>query len=152
MIRRPPRSTHCISSAASDVYKRQVSSEDIKEERNKQEKRDTPEFANGKKVQDKAVNLKVTSRSIKDQVDFLTKSIFSRQQAKIKEEQQLEEDMQRLAREYQELMNEVSEEKKEPSDIIPSIEEEDVREDIPELAGELDPVSQFLSFEVFLRR
>eukprot|EP00826_Nyctotherus_ovalis_P047783 TRINITY_DN5546_c0_g1_i1.p1 TRINITY_DN5546_c0_g1~~TRINITY_DN5546_c0_g1_i1.p1 ORF type:complete len:163 (+),score=32.24 TRINITY_DN5546_c0_g1_i1:22-489(+) len=25
MIRRPPRSTHCISSAASDVYKRQVS-------------------------------------------------------------------------------------------------------------------------------
>eukprot|EP00826_Nyctotherus_ovalis_P061831 TRINITY_DN8842_c0_g1_i1.p1 TRINITY_DN8842_c0_g1~~TRINITY_DN8842_c0_g1_i1.p1 ORF type:complete len:646 (-),score=120.72 TRINITY_DN8842_c0_g1_i1:158-2095(-) len=80
-----------------------VSSEDIKEERNKQEKRDTPEFANGKKVQDKAVNLKVTSRSIKDQVDFLTKSIFSRQQAKIKEEQQLEEDMQRLAREYQEV-------------------------------------------------
>eukprot|EP00825_Cyclidium_porcatum_P043362 TRINITY_DN6131_c0_g1_i1.p3 TRINITY_DN6131_c0_g1~~TRINITY_DN6131_c0_g1_i1.p3 ORF type:complete len:183 (-),score=21.68 TRINITY_DN6131_c0_g1_i1:733-1281(-) len=27
MIRRPPRSTHCISSAASDVYKRQVKSE-----------------------------------------------------------------------------------------------------------------------------
>eukprot|EP00826_Nyctotherus_ovalis_P021629 TRINITY_DN1701_c0_g1_i1.p1 TRINITY_DN1701_c0_g1~~TRINITY_DN1701_c0_g1_i1.p1 ORF type:complete len:209 (-),score=23.49 TRINITY_DN1701_c0_g1_i1:265-867(-) len=26
MIRRPPRSTHCISSAASDVYKRQVKS------------------------------------------------------------------------------------------------------------------------------
>jgi len=26
MIRRPPRSTHCISSAASDVYKRQASS------------------------------------------------------------------------------------------------------------------------------
>eukprot|EP00826_Nyctotherus_ovalis_P058348 TRINITY_DN8008_c0_g1_i2.p2 TRINITY_DN8008_c0_g1~~TRINITY_DN8008_c0_g1_i2.p2 ORF type:complete len:103 (-),score=34.80 TRINITY_DN8008_c0_g1_i2:559-843(-) len=25
MIRRPPRSTHCISSAASDVYKRQES-------------------------------------------------------------------------------------------------------------------------------
>ena len=25
MIRRPPRSTHCISSAASDVYKRQAS-------------------------------------------------------------------------------------------------------------------------------
>eukprot|EP00826_Nyctotherus_ovalis_P020954 TRINITY_DN1666_c0_g1_i9.p1 TRINITY_DN1666_c0_g1~~TRINITY_DN1666_c0_g1_i9.p1 ORF type:complete len:101 (-),score=8.21 TRINITY_DN1666_c0_g1_i9:186-458(-) len=25
MIRRPPRSTHCISSAASDVYKRQYS-------------------------------------------------------------------------------------------------------------------------------
>ena len=25
MIRRPPRSTHCISSATSDVYKRQVS-------------------------------------------------------------------------------------------------------------------------------
>ena len=25
MIRRPPRSTHCISSAASDVYKRQDS-------------------------------------------------------------------------------------------------------------------------------
>ena len=24
MIRRPPRSTHCISSAASDVYKRQA--------------------------------------------------------------------------------------------------------------------------------
>eukprot|EP00825_Cyclidium_porcatum_P014230 TRINITY_DN17606_c0_g1_i1.p1 TRINITY_DN17606_c0_g1~~TRINITY_DN17606_c0_g1_i1.p1 ORF type:complete len:114 (+),score=11.07 TRINITY_DN17606_c0_g1_i1:3-344(+) len=24
MIRRPPRSTHCISSAASDVYKRQI--------------------------------------------------------------------------------------------------------------------------------
>jgi len=24
MIRRPPRSTHCISSAASDVYKRQT--------------------------------------------------------------------------------------------------------------------------------
>eukprot|EP00825_Cyclidium_porcatum_P028949 TRINITY_DN31059_c0_g1_i2.p2 TRINITY_DN31059_c0_g1~~TRINITY_DN31059_c0_g1_i2.p2 ORF type:complete len:111 (-),score=21.94 TRINITY_DN31059_c0_g1_i2:4-336(-) len=30
MMRRPPRSTHCISSAASDVYKRQV--EDILEE------------------------------------------------------------------------------------------------------------------------
>eukprot|EP00825_Cyclidium_porcatum_P005547 TRINITY_DN12705_c0_g1_i1.p2 TRINITY_DN12705_c0_g1~~TRINITY_DN12705_c0_g1_i1.p2 ORF type:complete len:112 (-),score=32.44 TRINITY_DN12705_c0_g1_i1:29-364(-) len=28
MIRRPPRSTHCISSAASDVYKRQVSGSD----------------------------------------------------------------------------------------------------------------------------
>ena len=28
MIRRPPRSTHCISSAASDVYKRQVDSAD----------------------------------------------------------------------------------------------------------------------------
>eukprot|EP00826_Nyctotherus_ovalis_P012029 TRINITY_DN1313_c0_g1_i9.p1 TRINITY_DN1313_c0_g1~~TRINITY_DN1313_c0_g1_i9.p1 ORF type:complete len:129 (+),score=52.05 TRINITY_DN1313_c0_g1_i9:25-387(+) len=27
MIRRPPRSTHCISSAASDVYKRQVQGE-----------------------------------------------------------------------------------------------------------------------------
>eukprot|EP00826_Nyctotherus_ovalis_P040994 TRINITY_DN4083_c0_g1_i8.p1 TRINITY_DN4083_c0_g1~~TRINITY_DN4083_c0_g1_i8.p1 ORF type:complete len:119 (+),score=47.71 TRINITY_DN4083_c0_g1_i8:34-357(+) len=27
MIRRPPRSTHCISSAASDVYKRQVLNE-----------------------------------------------------------------------------------------------------------------------------
>eukprot|EP00825_Cyclidium_porcatum_P017297 TRINITY_DN2003_c0_g1_i1.p2 TRINITY_DN2003_c0_g1~~TRINITY_DN2003_c0_g1_i1.p2 ORF type:complete len:163 (+),score=7.42 TRINITY_DN2003_c0_g1_i1:62-550(+) len=27
MIRRPPRSTHCISSAASDVYKRQVHGE-----------------------------------------------------------------------------------------------------------------------------
>eukprot|EP00826_Nyctotherus_ovalis_P057329 TRINITY_DN7833_c0_g1_i1.p1 TRINITY_DN7833_c0_g1~~TRINITY_DN7833_c0_g1_i1.p1 ORF type:complete len:177 (+),score=43.83 TRINITY_DN7833_c0_g1_i1:36-533(+) len=27
MIRRPPRSTHCISSAASDVYKRQVHEE-----------------------------------------------------------------------------------------------------------------------------
>eukprot|EP00825_Cyclidium_porcatum_P010606 TRINITY_DN15430_c0_g1_i2.p3 TRINITY_DN15430_c0_g1~~TRINITY_DN15430_c0_g1_i2.p3 ORF type:complete len:115 (+),score=16.75 TRINITY_DN15430_c0_g1_i2:149-493(+) len=27
MIRRPPRSTHCISSAASDVYKRQVSTQ-----------------------------------------------------------------------------------------------------------------------------
>eukprot|EP00826_Nyctotherus_ovalis_P033819 TRINITY_DN2757_c0_g5_i1.p1 TRINITY_DN2757_c0_g5~~TRINITY_DN2757_c0_g5_i1.p1 ORF type:complete len:102 (+),score=14.96 TRINITY_DN2757_c0_g5_i1:23-307(+) len=26
MIRRPPRSTHCISSAASDVYKRQLCS------------------------------------------------------------------------------------------------------------------------------
>jgi len=26
MIRRPPRSTHCISSAASDVYKRQLPS------------------------------------------------------------------------------------------------------------------------------
>ena len=29
MIRRPPRSTHCISSAASDVYKRQVTTENI---------------------------------------------------------------------------------------------------------------------------
>eukprot|EP00825_Cyclidium_porcatum_P048877 TRINITY_DN8323_c0_g1_i2.p2 TRINITY_DN8323_c0_g1~~TRINITY_DN8323_c0_g1_i2.p2 ORF type:complete len:123 (-),score=35.20 TRINITY_DN8323_c0_g1_i2:3-371(-) len=28
MIRRPPRSTHCISSAASDVYKRQVYGKD----------------------------------------------------------------------------------------------------------------------------
>eukprot|EP00825_Cyclidium_porcatum_P031054 TRINITY_DN32858_c0_g1_i1.p2 TRINITY_DN32858_c0_g1~~TRINITY_DN32858_c0_g1_i1.p2 ORF type:complete len:143 (+),score=21.09 TRINITY_DN32858_c0_g1_i1:59-487(+) len=27
MIRRPPRSTHCISSAASDVYKRQINAE-----------------------------------------------------------------------------------------------------------------------------
>eukprot|EP00826_Nyctotherus_ovalis_P040761 TRINITY_DN4042_c0_g1_i13.p2 TRINITY_DN4042_c0_g1~~TRINITY_DN4042_c0_g1_i13.p2 ORF type:complete len:130 (-),score=42.50 TRINITY_DN4042_c0_g1_i13:369-734(-) len=29
MIRRPPRSTHCISSAASDVYKRQILVYDI---------------------------------------------------------------------------------------------------------------------------
>jgi len=29
MIRRPARSTHCISSAASDVYKRQVSSHEV---------------------------------------------------------------------------------------------------------------------------
>eukprot|EP00825_Cyclidium_porcatum_P004966 TRINITY_DN12370_c0_g1_i3.p1 TRINITY_DN12370_c0_g1~~TRINITY_DN12370_c0_g1_i3.p1 ORF type:complete len:123 (+),score=38.28 TRINITY_DN12370_c0_g1_i3:92-460(+) len=29
MIRRPPRSTHCISSAASDVYKRQILYESI---------------------------------------------------------------------------------------------------------------------------
>ena len=29
MIRRPPRSTHCISSAASDVYKRQVISSSL---------------------------------------------------------------------------------------------------------------------------
>eukprot|EP00825_Cyclidium_porcatum_P015113 TRINITY_DN18379_c0_g1_i1.p2 TRINITY_DN18379_c0_g1~~TRINITY_DN18379_c0_g1_i1.p2 ORF type:complete len:106 (-),score=6.30 TRINITY_DN18379_c0_g1_i1:113-430(-) len=29
MIRRPPRSTHCISSAASDVYKRQISTTDL---------------------------------------------------------------------------------------------------------------------------
>jgi len=28
MIRRPPRSTHCISSAASDVYKRQMQAAD----------------------------------------------------------------------------------------------------------------------------
>eukprot|EP00826_Nyctotherus_ovalis_P061835 TRINITY_DN8842_c0_g1_i9.p1 TRINITY_DN8842_c0_g1~~TRINITY_DN8842_c0_g1_i9.p1 ORF type:complete len:208 (+),score=61.01 TRINITY_DN8842_c0_g1_i9:22-624(+) len=28
MIRRPPRSTHCISSAASDVYKRQIQDKD----------------------------------------------------------------------------------------------------------------------------
>eukprot|EP00826_Nyctotherus_ovalis_P056458 TRINITY_DN7625_c0_g1_i1.p1 TRINITY_DN7625_c0_g1~~TRINITY_DN7625_c0_g1_i1.p1 ORF type:complete len:131 (-),score=23.87 TRINITY_DN7625_c0_g1_i1:289-660(-) len=31
MIRRPPRSTHCISSAASDVYKRQVKYRECKE-------------------------------------------------------------------------------------------------------------------------
>jgi len=29
MIRRPPRSTHCISSAASDVYKRQGLNDEI---------------------------------------------------------------------------------------------------------------------------
>ena len=29
MIRRPPRSTHCISSAASDVYKRQISRQSL---------------------------------------------------------------------------------------------------------------------------
>eukprot|EP00826_Nyctotherus_ovalis_P061462 TRINITY_DN8750_c0_g1_i2.p1 TRINITY_DN8750_c0_g1~~TRINITY_DN8750_c0_g1_i2.p1 ORF type:complete len:223 (+),score=62.72 TRINITY_DN8750_c0_g1_i2:25-669(+) len=32
MIRRPPRSTHCISSAASDVYKRQVYTSCVKRE------------------------------------------------------------------------------------------------------------------------
>eukprot|EP00826_Nyctotherus_ovalis_P040326 TRINITY_DN3969_c0_g1_i2.p1 TRINITY_DN3969_c0_g1~~TRINITY_DN3969_c0_g1_i2.p1 ORF type:complete len:201 (+),score=66.94 TRINITY_DN3969_c0_g1_i2:22-603(+) len=32
MIRRPPRSTHCISSAASDVYKRQVIDSKLEEE------------------------------------------------------------------------------------------------------------------------
>ena len=32
MIRRPPRSTHCISSAASDVYKRQVCESFAKEQ------------------------------------------------------------------------------------------------------------------------
>eukprot|EP00825_Cyclidium_porcatum_P003514 TRINITY_DN11632_c0_g1_i3.p2 TRINITY_DN11632_c0_g1~~TRINITY_DN11632_c0_g1_i3.p2 ORF type:complete len:135 (-),score=24.80 TRINITY_DN11632_c0_g1_i3:105-509(-) len=32
MIRRPPRSTHCISSAASDVYKRQVLNASLKEQ------------------------------------------------------------------------------------------------------------------------
>ena len=31
MIRRPPRSTHCISSAASDVYKRQLVANDYME-------------------------------------------------------------------------------------------------------------------------
>eukprot|EP00975_Prorocentrum_lima_P011002 2338618-Prorocentrum_lima.AAC.1 len=31
MIRRPPRPTHCISSAASDVYKRQLSLSSCKE-------------------------------------------------------------------------------------------------------------------------
>jgi len=31
MIRRPPRSTHCISSAASDVYKRQLTAESIRD-------------------------------------------------------------------------------------------------------------------------
>ena len=30
MIRRPPRSTHCISSAASDVYKRQVKNHEVR--------------------------------------------------------------------------------------------------------------------------
>jgi len=30
MIRRPPRSTHCISSAASDVYKRQSKTSPVK--------------------------------------------------------------------------------------------------------------------------
>ena len=34
MIRRPPRSTHCISSAASDVYKRQVVGDVLKLQRN----------------------------------------------------------------------------------------------------------------------
>jgi len=33
MIRRPPRSTHCISSAASDVYKRQLQVENLIEGR-----------------------------------------------------------------------------------------------------------------------
>jgi len=32
MIRRPPRSTHCISSAASDVYKRQERREATEED------------------------------------------------------------------------------------------------------------------------
>eukprot|EP00826_Nyctotherus_ovalis_P047516 TRINITY_DN5470_c0_g1_i3.p1 TRINITY_DN5470_c0_g1~~TRINITY_DN5470_c0_g1_i3.p1 ORF type:complete len:225 (+),score=77.20 TRINITY_DN5470_c0_g1_i3:25-675(+) len=31
MIRRPPRSTHCISSAASDVYKRQIKDKAVEE-------------------------------------------------------------------------------------------------------------------------
>ena len=32
MIRRPPRSTHCISSAASDVYKRQCLYKGVKKD------------------------------------------------------------------------------------------------------------------------
>eukprot|EP00825_Cyclidium_porcatum_P046912 TRINITY_DN7497_c0_g1_i1.p3 TRINITY_DN7497_c0_g1~~TRINITY_DN7497_c0_g1_i1.p3 ORF type:complete len:104 (-),score=31.08 TRINITY_DN7497_c0_g1_i1:54-365(-) len=43
MIRRPPRSTHCISSAASDVYKRQLdmqqSQQDAQRERQEKTKR-----------------------------------------------------------------------------------------------------------------
>eukprot|EP00825_Cyclidium_porcatum_P011868 TRINITY_DN16139_c0_g1_i2.p4 TRINITY_DN16139_c0_g1~~TRINITY_DN16139_c0_g1_i2.p4 ORF type:complete len:122 (-),score=50.07 TRINITY_DN16139_c0_g1_i2:264-629(-) len=38
MIRRPPRSTHCISSAASDVYKRQVSTQSTWEQVKEQNK------------------------------------------------------------------------------------------------------------------
>lgn len=45
-------------------------------------------------------------------------------------------------------MNEVPEEKKEHSEIISSIEDEDVREDIPELLDEPNAASEFLSFEV----
>jgi len=57
-----------------------------------------------KKPQEEVNNLKVTSKSIKDQVEFLTKSIFNRQQAKLKEEQQLEEDILKLAKEYQDVL------------------------------------------------
>ena len=35
MIRRPPRSTHCISSAASDVYKRQDYIKSVKDNNQK---------------------------------------------------------------------------------------------------------------------
>ena len=41
------------------------------------------------------------SKSIKMKVDFLTKSIISRQNEKKKQEQQIEEDMMNLAKEYQ---------------------------------------------------
>ena len=50
MIRRPPRSTHCISSAASDVYKRQEAhfTEEVMSDlycyaQNKKEKKDQEE-------------------------------------------------------------------------------------------------------------
>ena len=75
--------------------------DDIKEP--KETNKDTARFANVEKNKICQMNLKETSKSIKKQVEFLSKSILNRQQAKLKEEQRLEEDMLKLADEYKEV-------------------------------------------------
>ncbi len=47
---------------------------------------------------------KVTPKSIRMQVEVLTKSLLSRQRARLKEEEQLEQDMVKLANEYKEVI------------------------------------------------
>eukprot|EP01022_Parablepharisma_sp_SALTPOND_P028945 TRINITY_DN720_c0_g1_i1.p1 TRINITY_DN720_c0_g1~~TRINITY_DN720_c0_g1_i1.p1 ORF type:complete len:452 (-),score=92.46 TRINITY_DN720_c0_g1_i1:9756-11111(-) len=70
--------------------------------------RETAKFANAELAvklpeKEKVPDSKVTSKSIRRQVEYLTKSLISRQKAKFKEEEQLEQDMLKLANEYKEV-------------------------------------------------
>eukprot|EP00825_Cyclidium_porcatum_P021474 TRINITY_DN23938_c0_g1_i2.p2 TRINITY_DN23938_c0_g1~~TRINITY_DN23938_c0_g1_i2.p2 ORF type:complete len:123 (-),score=42.11 TRINITY_DN23938_c0_g1_i2:142-510(-) len=56
MIRRPPRSTHCISSAASDVYKRQVSTQSTWDKQNKKQSQTHKKNMDIKKVSSQKKN------------------------------------------------------------------------------------------------
>jgi len=71
MIRRPPRSTHCISSAASDVYKRQFISKVNIRHREKIAKADLVREIDLGEVQSEILrrwkDLKMSIRSERDQ-------------------------------------------------------------------------------------
>eukprot|EP00826_Nyctotherus_ovalis_P022932 TRINITY_DN17680_c0_g1_i2.p1 TRINITY_DN17680_c0_g1~~TRINITY_DN17680_c0_g1_i2.p1 ORF type:complete len:234 (-),score=32.16 TRINITY_DN17680_c0_g1_i2:148-828(-) len=78
MIRRPPRSTHCISSAASDVYKRQLLFNDFNEEQKdslfKRVKREMPKRADEESVYHSELT---NQRQIQRQLDLINAENFA---------------------------------------------------------------------------
>eukprot|EP00825_Cyclidium_porcatum_P016801 TRINITY_DN1970_c0_g1_i2.p1 TRINITY_DN1970_c0_g1~~TRINITY_DN1970_c0_g1_i2.p1 ORF type:complete len:425 (+),score=16.89 TRINITY_DN1970_c0_g1_i2:121-1395(+) len=73
MIRRPPRSTHCISSAASDVYKRQVSTQSTWEGSGTDKK----SFALREQAYREALNDPETKQRLQREVDERNKLIMA---------------------------------------------------------------------------